>query len=122
MNIGIFLIKNSYEVYFMKQLIFFTAVILLGCVMVSAVVIPANAQQENIAKVMNAMNEEKDDTYLLKTNNGQLCVYLKVNGQLIMNTETNVSVLPKEDQELLKKGIGVKDEIELQQALEDYCS
>ncbi len=105
----------------MKQLIFFTAIILISCVIVSAVIIPANAQQGNLEQIIEAI-EDEDNLYLLKSNNGTLCVYLKQTGELIMNTETSVSVLPKEDQKLLEKGIEVKDEEQLYQALEDYCS
>ncbi len=106
----------------MKQLIVFTGIILMICVVTSAVIIPANAQQGDLKEVIDAISEKEENTYLLKSDNGMLCVYLKSNGEMIMNTDTNISVLPKEDQKILEKGIEIKDEKALQQALEDYCS
>lgn len=106
----------------MKQLIFFTGIILIGCVIISAVIIPTNAQQGNLEQVIEAIDSNDDSIYLLKSNNGTLCVFLKQTGEMIMNTDTSVSVLPKEDQRLLEQGIEIKNEEELYQALEDYCS
>ena len=106
----------------MKQLIVITGVILLICVFTSAVIIPANAQQGSINDVVEAINNKEDNAYLLKSNNGVLCVYLKTNNELVMETDTNVKVLPKEDQKILEKGIEIKGDKALYQALEDYCS
>lgn len=106
----------------MKQLILFTGVILMSCVIMSSVVIPANAQQGGIEKIAETIEQQQDTVYLLKNNNGVLSVYLKGGSEPVMTTETYVSVLPKEDQKKLEEGIEIKGEKALKQALEDYCS
>ncbi len=106
----------------MKQLILFTGIILLSCVIVSSVVIPAKADNENIEMLTEAIEESQEDVYVLKNNEGMLCVYEKGEDKPVLNTDTNVSVLPKEDQKKLEEGIEVTGEKALHKALEDYCS
>ncbi|MCH5300153.1 MAG: hypothetical protein J1E56_02455 [Ruminococcus sp.] len=106
----------------MKQLILFTGIILLTCVIVSSVVIPAKADNENIEMLTEVIEESQEDVYVLKNNEGMLCVYMKGEDKPVLNTDTNVSVLPKEDQKRLEEGIEVTGEKALHKALEDYCS
>lgn len=106
----------------MKQLILFTGIILLSCVLVSTIVIPAKADSENMEVLTDVIEESEEDVYVLKNNEGMLCVYMKGEDKPVLNTDTNISVLPKEDQKKLEEGIEVKGEKELHQALEDYCS
>lgn len=106
----------------MKQLILFTGVILFSCVIVSSVIVPARAEQSNIEKVTQALEEQQDKIYVLKSSDGNLSVFIKGSTKPVITTETRVSVLPKEDQQKLEKGIEVKGERELHRALEDYCS
>lgn len=106
----------------MKQLVLFTGIILLSCVIVSSVIIPAKADSENMEMLTEVLEESEEDVYVLKNNDGMLCVYMQGEDKPVLNTDTNVSVLPKEDQQKLEKGIEVKGERALHQALEDYCS
>ncbi len=106
----------------MKQLILFTGIILLSCVVVSTVVIPAKADSENIEMLTEVIEESEEEVYVLKNNDGVLCVYMKGEDKPVLNTDTNISVLPKEDQKKLENGIEIIGEKALHQALEDYCS
>lgn len=106
----------------MKQLILFTGIILFSCVIISSVTIPAKADSENTEIYTEVFEETKENVYILKNNNGQLCVYIEGEDKPVLNTDTNISVLPKEDQKRLSEGIEVKGERALHKALEDYCS
>ncbi|MDD5796658.1 MAG: hypothetical protein PUD24_06985 [Oscillospiraceae bacterium] len=106
----------------MKQLVLFTGVILMSCVIISSVVMPARAEQGNIGKITETIEQHEENTYVIKSDNGNLSVYIKGENTPVVTTDTNISVLPKEDQLLLEKGIEVKGEKELHKALEDYCS
>ena len=105
----------------MKQLIAIIGIILMSCVIISAVIIPANADSSNAYQIAQAFDEQ-DNVYVIKENNGSLSVYLEGESEPIITTETNVSVLPKNDQKELEQGVRVKGEKALQKALEDYCS
>lgn len=106
----------------MKQLILFTGVILLSCVIMSSVVIPANAEQGNGQEVSQSDEVQQENIYVLKNSGGILTVYMKGSSDPILTTDTFVSVLPKDDQKKLEQGIEIEGEKALQQALEDYCS
>ena len=60
----------------MKQLIAITGIILMSCVIISAVIIPANADSSNAYQIAQAFDEQ-DNVYVIKENNGSLSVYLE---------------------------------------------
>ena len=91
------------------------------CIAVSAVIIPANADSSSPEQIAAALDNE-ENVYILKSNGENLAVYAENGDEPILVTETNVSVLPRQDQAMLSRGIRIEGEKALHRALEDYCS
>ncbi len=75
--------------------------------------------------------EKKQQSYLESTPNtifvvseyqGNIAVFEKDNPSPVKITDVQIVDLPREDRELLKKGIKVNTKEELSNILEDYCS
>ena len=75
--------------------------------------------------------EEKQKSYLESSPNtifvfseyqGNIAVFEKDNPLPVKITDVQIVDLPREDRELLKKGIKVNTKEELSNILEDYCS
>ena len=60
--------------------------------------------------------------YLVKSTDGAVCVYCEGEDKPVTTIETDITALPKVDQELLKAGIPVSSKEELNRLLEDLCS
>ena len=60
--------------------------------------------------------------YIVKSHEGNIAVFEEGSQQPFRICNVSVSILPKEDQQLLKEGIKAYSQAELTQILEDYCS
>jgi ABC-type enterochelin transport system substrate-binding protein len=67
-----------------------------------------------------AAAEEAAASYLLRTEDGRVCVYRS--GVLVLRTEIDVSLLPAADRAALEDGIIADSSVELATYLEDFGS
>ena len=112
----------------MKKLILITGVIVYSLFAV-AMIIDSSAGKSSFDTVMyetysteSAPKSEPSKLYVVKVSDGKVAVADGATGKIIKKTDTTVSILPKGDQKMLKKGIAVSDEKQLRLLLEDYCS
>lgn len=108
----------------MKKLIAVTAVILMGCTVLSA----AASGGKRINKTTKTSYSSEslpnitEQDYVIKLVNGRIIVYLDDMKTVYLMSEKDVSSLPQGDKLLLEKGILVHGEENLKKSLEDYCS
>lgn len=106
----------------MKKIIWISAVIVVICIIITFLIIPAMAKSTSNNQQNNQITTATEPMYIITSENDRIVVYDKFTSKPKKVTETVVSVLPKEDQENLEKGIEVTGDKALQKALEDYCS
>ena len=105
----------------MRKMIIGSCLFVLICVITNAVIIP------NLHKNTKVSNVEKETTsnivtYIVKDFNGNIAVYEMGSARPFKVTDVPISSMPKTDQDMLKNGIQVKGETELDSLLEDLCS
>lgn len=105
----------------MRKMIIGSCLFVLVCVITNSLIIP------NLHKNTKVSNIEKETTsnivtYIVKDFNGNIAVYESNSDKPFKVTDVPISSMPKADQEMLKSGIMVKGESELQSLLEDLCS
>ncbi|MGN1432819.1 MAG: hypothetical protein ACI4XI_03860 [Ruminococcus sp.] len=105
----------------MKKLILITGIILMVCLFTSVYASPA-ATVETGTGISEEEKGNKNEVFVLKSENNRIVVYRYGENTPYMTTDTLVSTLPKGDIMLLEKGIEVKGEENLKKSLEDYCS
>ncbi len=64
----------------------------------------------------------RDDGYILRTENGTVCIFDAQTGERLSQTDTPAASLPEADRRTLEKGVYCGTFPELTQACEDYCS
>lgn len=112
----------------MKKLIAITAVILFGCLFISS--FSATQRTENMTEQAIIYNEKKaydkndeiNQVYVIKSEDGELVVYKKGETSPLIHTGTLVKGLPKGDIMRLEKGIEITGKDNLKKYIEDYCS
>lgn len=112
----------------MRRLILITGVVIYS-LFAASMIIKSNikekpAQQlgyETYAVETVSKSAEKS-IYVVKTLNGKVAVEDIKTGKIIKKTDTLVSVLPRGDQKMLRKGIKVDNDEQLRLLLEDFCS
>lgn len=83
---------------------------------------------ENASSLNFPVSDSSDSTsstvpvYIIKIYEGSLAVFEEKADTPFRICDVPVSVLPKEDRQLLTEGIRVSGQSELAQVLEDYCS
>lgn len=91
------------------------------CLLITLVIVPILNKSSTVLS-----NESKvpDNSlsYIVKEFNGNIAVFEKGNENPFKVTEVSIYNLPKRDQELLKEGIEVPNQDELNILLEDLCS
>ena len=102
----------------MKKLIAVTGIILIGCVCLGA----AFAPQQTVETGAAASTDQVENEYIVKAENGKIAIYRTDSDSPLYTTDALVSTPPKADLETLPAGITVRDERELRQILQDYCS
>lgn len=112
----------------MKKLILITGIVLYS---LFAVAMLADSDKRN--ELVNELVKETysveritesdiKELYVLKAYDGRIAVADGATGEIIKKTDTLVSILPKKDRNMLKKGIKVNSDEELRLLLEDFCS
>ena len=105
----------------MKKLVLITGIILMVCLFTSVYAAPAATVGTQVS-VTDENKDNKNEVFVLKSENNYIVVYKFGENTPYMTTDTLVSTLPKGDIMLLEKGIEVKGEENLKKSLEDYCS
>lgn len=88
-------------------------------------ILPDDAFPDDLLTAGNKSDEKSENKmYLVKEHNGFIGVFKvdHANFNLCYIKDVKISNLPKEDQDLLRKGIFVSSKSELNNLLEDYCS
>ncbi len=118
----------------MKKLIGVTGSFLILCLLINGVLIPSlpnvKAEEKTYTRSIVSSTEPSSEaqpsstevSYTLKGYKGKIAVFKSDSETPVKVTDTELSKLPKEDQESLIHGIEVKDRLELERLLEDYCS
>lgn len=106
----------------MKKLILCSSIIVIVCLLISFVVIPVMSKNNPVNNSVGTSVAETESIYIVKSENDRIVVYEKGQAAPVKTTDTVVSVLPKQDQEYLYRGIEVSGEDSLRKLLEDYCS
>ena len=105
----------------MKKLVLITGIILMVCLFTSVYAAPAATVGTQVS-VTDENKDNKNEVFVLKSENNYIVVYKFGENTPYMTTDTLVSTLPKGDIMLLEKGIEVKGEENLKKSLEDFCS
>ncbi len=110
----------------MKKLVIITGIIVYILFAVSAFIAIASEEKAAASQVASVTESEVqfaalEESYIVKTEKG-LIVVADSNKEVLWKTDTLISMLPKEDQKKLKKGIVAKSRDELRSILEDFCS
>lgn len=108
----------------MKKLFLLSAAaVTLAAVLLSVSVSNKNSSATNDGSSVTQVVESREPLYVMKTTKGKIGVF-KPNEEQPMYTleDVHVKSLPQYDQSLLKTGIKVYSERELQSLIEDYDS
>lgn len=106
----------------LKKLICVTGIILIACVVTGNIFsgnTDASAQTVGQSEVQDS---QKEEVFILKTEDGYLNVYCKDSGKIYLHTGTMTANLPKSDAMRLEKGVEITGKDALRKAVEDYCS
>ena len=109
----------------MKKLIFFTGIIIYILFAISTFITVAKENKNTILEITPSsavsVENNSEEYYILTVKDGVI-VALNNKGKIIETTDTRISILPKADQQDLKKGIKIYSKKALSKLLEDYCS
>lgn len=111
----------------MKKLVLFTGIIVYVLFAISAFIATAsdnNPEPVNIVSTEVTEQTQSDThmSYILKNHNGKIAVFDEAEEKVIETTDTQVSILPKEDQKRLNEGLYIEGSENLRRVLEDFCS
>lgn len=115
----------------MKKLITVTGCFMFICIIITSVILPSvpktmakdmNVDTESVVQEESAVSEISDDSYIIKEYNGKVAIFKKSSENPLLISDVCVNNLPQTDRELLKKGIEVGTQKELNRLIEDYCS
>lgn len=108
----------------MKKLVLLTGIILIICTVVNGLYTTETfAQTEaNLNQIYNTETTTSHTTYIIKSLNGVVAVYIKEKDEPYIVTETRISNLPKSDAKQIENGIEILGDENLRKTLEDICS
>lgn len=106
----------------MKKLICITGMILIACVVTGNIFSANTEASAQTVQQSTTKENQSQEVFVLKIEDGYLNIYLKETGELYLKTETMASNLPKGDVMRLKSGVEINGKEELRRAIEDYCS
>ena len=104
----------------MKKLFYITSLIVLSCVVASAVIIPVTTENKPIKG--SVYTESAEDEYIIKSSGDRIVVYKGKDAKPYIETNRSVSSLPRDIQQKLNRGISYDSEKSMQEALNDFCS
>lgn len=108
----------------MKKYFGFTAVSLLGAMLISGVLLSltteSSAAQNPVTEI--SYPEQTEAAYLLRDYNGYLAVFIPDKTEPEMIFQVQVRTLPEYDQKALQNGISVSNYKELIERIEDFIS
>ena len=81
-----------------------------------------NDTQVKAEKQKSYLEEKKSTVFVVSEYQGNIAIFKKGNPSPVKIVDVQLSDLPKQDKELLEKGIEVNSKEELLNILEDYCS
>lgn len=106
----------------MKKLLAGTFLFISISIFINAILI-LNSDKKVVSSKNEAITSNNILSYIVKDFNGNIAIFDSTdNDTPIKVIDINTSFLPKADQEMLLKGIKVKDQTELNTLLEDLCS
>lgn len=105
----------------MKKLVFGLCGFILLCLLVTNVVIRNIQPEQNIPSEENKVSNNSL-TYIVRDFNGNIAVFDSKANEPIRVTDVITSSLPKMDREMLRDGIEVNGQAQLNLLLEDLCS
>lgn len=106
-----------------KKLFYFTAVIVVACVIASSVITTLTAPYEKKSgaeQVVYPRNAQR--VYVLTERQGRVTAYIRGIEVPYIETTTAVNSLPYDIQERLHVGIEFYSEEELRRVMDEYCS
>lgn len=105
----------------MKKLLLGTFLIIATCLLINTSLIFDSDKKKT---TYNTESKPSSNilTYTVKDFNGNVAVFNSFDSNPIKVVNVYTSSLPKADQEMLLKGITVKNQLELNVLLEDLCS
>lgn len=107
----------------MKKLLIGTFLIVTTCIIINSAFIFKTTPKQNIINNNNENNTSSNIlSYIVKDFNGNIAVFNSIDENPIKIIDIYTTNLPKADQEMLLKGITVKNQAELDTLLEDLCS
>ena len=104
----------------MKKLFYITSLIVLSCVVASAIIIPVTTENKPIKG--SAYTESAQDEYIIKSLGDRIVVYRGKEDKPYIETNSSVSSMPTDIQHRLNRGISYGSEKSMQEALNEFCS
>jgi len=107
-----------------KRFFLFLSIIFTACIISISLILLTNSicKSKTMAQntTQNISNAEKNYIYLIREYEGKIGVFTPNSNTPIKIIETNPNILPEYDQKMLKEGIYLYNETELQQLIEDF--
>lgn len=105
-----------------KKLFYFTAVIVVACVMASSVITALTAPYHKDERTSVVSPSSVQRVYVLTQRQGKVTAYIRGIEVPYIETTTSVNSLPYDIQERLRVGIEFQSEEELRKVMDEYCS
>ncbi len=107
-----------------KQRIWIFIIALLGAIAIGSalILLTIGFYSPKTQAVQNVSSASSEETYLycVKEQDGKIQVFLNGQAEPLQTLDTDPSFLPQADQEMLKAGIYLQNDVELRKLLEDY--
>ncbi|MBR2724579.1 MAG: hypothetical protein IKB72_04000 [Ruminococcus sp.] len=104
-----------------NKMFYFTAVIVVACVVASSVIAVMTTNTSVKAEVNN-QTQAREITFVLGEKDGMVAAFVKDVEIPYIRTDTPVNSLPYDVQARLKEGIEFESEQEMKRMLDEFCS
>ncbi len=112
----------NYKNIKLTKVFYFTAVIVVACVIASAVIAPVTTETVTPQSSTAVNGQENSRTYVLTCEDDRIVAFVKGADRPYIETTTAVSSLPYDVQARLRAGIEFDSEEKLRRAINEYCS
>lgn len=112
----------NYKNIKLTKVFYITAVVVLACVIASAVIAPITTETPKPQSSTSGESSDSLRVYVLTCDEDRLVAYIKGADRPYIETTTAVSSLPYDVQARLKAGIEFDSEEKLREAINEYCS